>query len=69
MELPSFLRRSPHTIKTVVLSFTSADDLNKQILSLQAEEIVDIIPYKTTKTDMGDSQVLSSVLIVLNHKE
>lgn len=69
MELPSFLRRTPQTLKTVVLSFTSAEDLNKQILSLQAEEIVDIISYKTEKTNMGDSLVLTSVLIILNNKE
>lgn len=69
MELPSFLRRSPRTVKTVVLLFTSAENLNKQILDLQAEEIVDIIPYKTEKTNMGDAQVLTGVLVVLNSKE
>lgn len=69
MELPSFLRRTPQTLKTVIVSFTSAEDLNKQILSLQAEEIVDIMPYRTEKANMGDALILTSVLIILNNKE
>lgn len=67
MDLPSFLRRTPETLKTVVVSFKSEADLNNQISNLHAKEIVDIIPYKYEIRDMRETQILTSVLIVINN--